>query len=82
VGQPVAQSDNFSEGDHKCEIQGVWGVGADGFLGHLVSASFSPFNRCKILTLLSYIIDTEFRFVRNCKFLGEYSIVQKVFLPR
>jgi hypothetical protein len=30
---------------------------------------------CKILTSLSYIIGTEFRFVRNCMFLNEYSIV-------
>ncbi len=42
LGQPVANSDNFSDGDHKCEIQGVWGVGADSFVGHLVSASCLP----------------------------------------
>jgi hypothetical protein len=36
---------------------------------------------CKILCSLSYIICTEFRFVRNCMFLNEYSVVKSAVLP-
>jgi hypothetical protein len=44
VGQPPADHDDISEGDHHREIQGLRREGADTFWGTLFQLAVSPFS--------------------------------------